>query len=89
MLSNLRGIYNPQPEEHLQNIPQLRCGHGPHEVHTSLSKLLEERIIVGNLYWEALWVDDKLADRSRSVLQTALDTIAVVVRESEAEIRIK
>ena len=64
-------------------FPELRGGHRPDKVHTSLTKLLEKGVVVRDLYGETLRVENQLADGSRAIVLTALDTRGVVITESE------
>ena len=66
-------------------FPELRGWHRSDKVHASLAKLLEEGVVFRDLYGETLRVENQLTDGSWSVLQTALDTTAVVVRKSAAD----
>ena len=72
---------------HLLPVPEgaaeLRSRHGPHKVHTSLSVFTEERIVLRDLDWETLRVENQLADRSFSIGIAALDTSRVRVAQSE------
>ena len=66
-------------------FPELRCRHRSDKVHASLAELLEEGVVFRDLYGETLRVEDQLTDGAGPVLQTTLDSTAVVVREPAGE----
>ena len=66
-------------------FPELRGWHRSDKVHASLAELLEEGVVVRDLYGETLRVENQLTDGPGPVLQATLDSTAVVVREPAGE----
>ena len=62
---------------------ELGGGQGPHEVHAPLTVLHEKGIVLWNLDWETLGVEDQLGDGPRPVRLAALDARGVRVAEPE------